>query len=262
MGAGRTGGGGGAGDFALTSWPSGYGFLTLEEVDSTNEEARRRARAGEAGPLWITAARQTSGKGRRGRVWIAPPGNLSATLLIRPAGPAAVWAQLSFVAAVATAEMLAKELRGGEVALKWPNDVLAGGKKIAGILLESETASDGIAAWLAVGIGVNLRAFPDDTDLPATAVAALGATPPTPDDALLDLADAFAKWYETWREGGFAPVREAWLARAHGLGSRIRVRLAREEITGVFRDIDDAGALVLGLPGGVERKVSAGEVFF
>lgn len=246
----------------MTGWPAGYGLLKLPEVDSTNEEARRRARAGEPGPLWITAARQTSGKGRRGRVWIAPPGNLSATLLVRPSRPAAVCAQLSFVAALAAADMLAKVLQGGAIALKWPNDVLAGGKKIAGILLESETTADGVAAWLAIGIGINLKAFPNDTDLPATAVADLGATPPTPDDALLDLADAFAKWYEAWREGGFAPVREAWLARAHGLGSRIRVRLARDEITGVFRDIDDAGALVLGLPGGVERKISAGEVFF
>ena len=246
----------------MTRWPAGYGLLTLAEVDSTNEEARRRARAGEPGPLWITAAQQTKGKGRRGRVWIAPPGNLSATLLVRPGRPAAVSAQLSFVAALAVADMLAKALRGGDITLKWPNDVLAGGNKIAGILLETETAADGVAAWLAIGIGINLKAFPDETDLPATAVAALGATPPTPDDALLDLAEAFAKWYEAWREGGFALVREAWLARAHGLGSRIRVRLARDEITGVFRDIDDAGALVLGLPGGVERKISAGEVFF
>jgi len=246
----------------LTGWPAGYGLLQLAEVDSTNEEARRRARAGEPGPLWITAARQTKGKGRRGRVWIAPPGNLSATLLVRPGRAAAVSAQLSFVAALAVADMLARALRGGDITLKWPNDVLAGGRKIAGILLETETAADGVAAWLAIGIGINLKAFPDDTDLPATAVAALGATPPSPDDALLDLAEAFAKWYEAWREGGFALVREAWLARAHGLGSRIRVRLARDEITGVFRDIDDAGALVLGLPGGVTRTIAAGDVFF
>ena len=246
----------------MTSWPSGYGLLTLEEVDSTNEEARRRARAGESGPVWITAARQTMGKGRRGRVWIAPPGNLSATLLVRPGRPAAVWAQLSFVAALAAAEMLAKVLRGGELALKWPNDVLAGGKKIAGILLESETAADGTVAWLAIGIGINLKAFPEDTDLPATSVAAFGHPAPSPQDALLDLAEAFAKWYEAWREAGFAPVRDGWLSRAHGLGQRIRVRLAREELSGVFRDIDDAGALVLGLPGGVTRTVSAGEVFF
>jgi BirA family biotin operon repressor/biotin-[acetyl-CoA-carboxylase] ligase len=147
------------------------------------------------------------------------------------------------------------------VSLKWPNDVLAAEKKIAGILLESESGTDGIA-WLAVGIGINLAAYPDDTDLPATSLKAQGAAVPSPNDAILDLAAAFAKWYEVWRGEGFTPIREAWLSRAHGLGRRIRVRLAREEISGVFRDIDDAGALVLGLPGGVTRTISAGEIFF
>jgi BirA family transcriptional regulator, biotin operon repressor / biotin---[acetyl-CoA-carboxylase] ligase len=259
VGAGRAGDGGRRGDPALTSWPAGYRLLELAEVDSTNEEARRRAASGEPGPLWIAAARQTKGRGRRGRVWSAPPGNLSATLLIRPHRPAAACAQLSFVAALAAAEMLARHLPG--VALKWPNDVLVNGRKIAGILLESESGPQGIA-WLAIGIGVNLKAFPDDTELPATAVAALGHPAPSPQDALLDLADAFAKWYEAWRADGFVPIREAWLSRAHGLGSRIRVRLTREELTGVFRDIDEDGALVLGLPGGVTRAIAAGEVFF
>lgn len=230
------------------------------EVDSTNEEARRRAGAGEAGPLWITAARQTKGRGRRGREWVAPPGNLSATLLIRPGRPAAECAQLSFVAALAAADMLARYVP--EPRLKWPNDVLVAGQKIAGILLETETALDGTAAWLAIGIGINLKAFPPETDLPATAVEALGVPAPSPQDALLDLAAAFAKWYEAWRAEGFAAIREAWLSRAHGLGLRIRVRLAREELSGVFRDIDDAGALVLGLPGGVTRTIAAGDVYF
>ncbi len=245
----------------MSTWPAGYRLVELAEVDSTNEEARRRAAAGEPGPLWIAAARQTKGRGRRGREWVAPPGNLSATLLLRPGRTAADCAQLSFVAALAAADMLARQLPA--ITLKWPNDVLASGKKIAGILLETETAADGTAAWLAIGIGVNLKAFPAETDLPATAVAAEpGAAAPSPQDALLDLADAFAKWYEAWREVGFQPIRDGWLARAHGLGQRIRVRLAREEVTGVFRDIDDAGALVLGLPGGVTRNISAGEVFF
>jgi len=123
------------------SWPLGYRLLELQEVDSTNEEARRRAAAGEPGPLWILAAEQTKGRGRRGRIWEAPPGNLSATLLIRPNRPAGECAQLSFVAALAAAEMLAALVP--DVTLKWPNDVLASGQKIAGILLEAETAADG-----------------------------------------------------------------------------------------------------------------------
>jgi len=245
----------------VTRWPAGFGLLELAEVDSTNEEARRRAQGGEKGPLWIAAARQTAGRGRRGRSWVLQPGNLAATLMIRPERPAAACAQLSFAAALAVADMLAGTLRNAELRLKWPNDVLAGEKKIAGILLESESGADGLA-WLAIGIGVNLAAFPEDTDLPATSVKALGAVPPTPAEALGDLAASFAKWYEAWREAGFAPLREAWLARASGLGRRIRVRLAQEEIVGTFRDLDETGGLVLGLPGGVTRTVSAGEVFF
>jgi BirA family transcriptional regulator, biotin operon repressor / biotin---[acetyl-CoA-carboxylase] ligase len=246
----------------VSSWPAGFGLLEFAELDSTNEEARRRALAGEKGPLWISAARQTMGRGRRGRSWVSPPGNLAATLLLRPERPAAECAQLSFAAAVAVADMLVLHAGHAELRLKWPNDVLVAEKKIAGILLEAESGAEGTASWLAIGMGVNLAAFPADTDLPATSLKTLGATPPSPRDALLDLAEAFAKWYEAWRRSGFAPIREAWLSRAWGLGRRIHVRLAQEEIVGVFRDIDETGALVLGLPGGVTRTVSAGEVFF
>ena len=244
------------------AWPAGYALLELDEIDSTNEEARRRAASGEKGPLWITAVRQTSGRGRRGRVWQSPGGNLAATLLLRPDKPAAECAQLSFAAALAVSDMLSAFAPQADLALKWPNDVLAGGRKIAGILLESESGAGGKANWLAAGIGVNLKAFPDDTDFPATALAALGVLPPDPKDALLHLAAAFAKWYEVWLAQGFLPVREAWLARAAGLGTRIRARLANEEISGVFQGIDETGALLLGQPGGVTRTISAGEVFF
>jgi BirA family transcriptional regulator, biotin operon repressor / biotin---[acetyl-CoA-carboxylase] ligase len=243
----------------VSIWPQGYGLLELDEVDSTNEEARRRTAAGEKTPLWIVARHQMAGRGRRGNAWQSPRGNLAATLLLRPETTAARCAQLSFAAALAVSDMLAGIAPGAGLGLKWPNDVLADGRKIAGILLESESGPDGKAAWLAVGIGINLVAHPPE--LPAISLAALGVPPPAPKDALLDLAAAFAKWYETWRTRGFAPVREAWLARASGLGQRIRVRLAREEIEGVFRDIDDTGALMLGLPGGTTRIISAGEVF-
>lgn len=245
----------------MTTWPVGYGLLDLVEIDSTNEEARRRARTGEQGPLWITTARQTRGRGRRGRVWVAPPGNLSATLLLRPKRLAADCAQLSFAAALAVADMLAPHLPGREIRLKWPNDVLVDGRKIAGILLETESSGDGMAAYLAIGIGVNLAAYPDDTEHPATSLADMGASL-APKDALLDLAGAFAKWYEAWRGEGFSHLRAAWLSRAFGLGARIRVRLAAGESIGVFRDIDETGALVLGLPGGVTRTIAAGEVYF
>jgi len=246
----------------LNTWPLGYALLELDEIDSTNQEAKRRAAAGVTSPLWIVAARQSEGRGRRGNAWQSLLGNLAATLLIRPERRAAECAQLSFAAALAVSDMLAGFAPHAHLGLKWPNDVLADGRKIAGILLESESKADGTAAWLAVGIGVNLAAYPDDVELPATSLAVQGILPPTPRDAMLDLAAAFAKWYEVWRTQGFAPVREAWLARASGLGSRVRARLAKEEVVGVFQGIDESGALLLGLAGGVTRAIAAGEVFF
>jgi len=247
---------------AAAAWPPGYALLELDEIDSTNQEAKRRAAAGVTSPLWIMAVRQSEGRGRRGNAWQSLAGNLAATLLIRPERRAAECAQLSFAAALAVSDMLARFAPHAGLGLKWPNDVLADGRKIAGILLESESRSDGMAAWLAVGIGVNLAAFPDDVDFPATSLAVQGILPPTPRDAMLDLAAAFAKWYEVWRTQGFSPVREAWLARASGLGSRIRARLTNEEITGVLQGIDESGALLLGLPGGTTRIIAAGEIFF
>lgn len=237
----------------MTDWPPGVGLVRLDEVDSTNEEARRRAEAGEGGPLWIMADRQTAGRGRRGRVWETLDGNLAATLLLRPkASPAA---QLSFAAALAVAEMAADFAPHAAITVKWPNDVLAGGKKLAGILLEAGSG------WLAVGIGVNLAHFPDGTEFPATSLAALGVTPPPPDTALAVLAARFTHWQALWERDGFAPLRAAWLARAEGLGRPVRARLPHEERQGTFEGIDATGALLLQEPGGV-RAISAGEVFF
>jgi BirA family biotin operon repressor/biotin-[acetyl-CoA-carboxylase] ligase len=145
--------------------------------------------------------------------------------------------------------------------VKWPNDVLVDGRKIAGILLES--ASTGTTPeWLAIGIGINLAHFPEGTEFPATALAALGITPPAPREALARLAAAFAKWYEIWREKGFSPLRDAWLARAAGLGTRIRARLSDGEVWGMFEGIDETGALILREGHGKTRAIAAGEVFF
>jgi BirA family biotin operon repressor/biotin-[acetyl-CoA-carboxylase] ligase len=239
----------------LTGWPQGTGLLRLDEVDSTNLEARRRADAGEAGPLWITAARQTAGRGRRGRVWEGGPGNLAATLLLRPEAPPAEAAQLSFAAALAVADTASHFAPQAAVGVKWPNDVLANGRKLSGILLEAGSG------WLAIGIGINLAGHPAQTEFPATSLAALGVTPPSPDTALAVLAARFAHWLAVWRAEGFPPLRAAWLARAAGLGAPIRARLPQEERHGAFEGIDASGALLLREPAGV-RAITAGEVFF
>lgn len=237
----------------MTEWPRGYRKAHHAEIDSTNSEARRLADAGDAGAVWIVANRQTAGRGRRGRVWQTQPGNLAATVLLRPEGNHV--AQLSFAAALAVSDMVSAFAPHAEIAVKWPNDVLAGGRKIAGILLEAGPG------WLAVGMGVNLAAAPEGTEFPAIALADLGVTPPSPDAALTIVADRFAHWYDVWVKNGFEPLRAAWLARAGGLGGPIRARLSNEERHGVFEGIDADGALLLNEQGHL-RPITAGEVFF
>ena len=232
-------------------WPQGFGLKRHEELDSTNSEARRLAEAGEAGPVWIVTDRQTAGRGRRGRAWDTADGNLATTLLLTPM---ANFAQLSFVAALAVADTALEFAPHAAVTVKWPNDVLADGKKLAGILLESGQG------WLAIGIGINMAAYPEGTEFPATSLAQFVA-PPSRDDALTVLAARFAHWYALWMEQGFESVRSAWLARAGGLGLPIRARLPHETRHGVFEGIDASGALLLNEQGTI-RPISAGEVFF
>lgn len=236
----------------MTEWPRGYRKAHHTEIDSTNSEARRLADAGDAGAIWIVADRQTAGRGRRGRVWQTQQGNLATTLLIRPQGTQV--AQLSFAAALAVSDMVGAFAPHAAITVKWPNDVLAESRKIAGILLEAGPG------WLAVGMGVNLAAAPEGTEFPAIALADLGVAPP-PDAALAVIANRFAHWYDVWVENGFEPLRAAWLARAGGLGAPIRARLPHEERNGVFEGIDANGALLLNEQGLV-RPISAGEVFF
>jgi BirA family transcriptional regulator, biotin operon repressor / biotin---[acetyl-CoA-carboxylase] ligase len=245
----------------VTPWPPGYRHIHFETIGSTNDEARRLAAAGDCGPVWITADEQTAGRGRRGRVWVSPKGNLMSTLLLNPQRPAAECAQLSFVSAIAAADTVARFAPEADIQVKWPNDVLANGRKISGILLES--ASVGAEPYfLAIGIGINLAHFPADTEFPATALAALGVPAPRAHDALTQLAANFAKWYEEWRTQGFSPIRDAWLARAANLGGRIRARLTNEETRGVFEGIDQSGALLLRESADRVRTIAAGEVFF
>lgn len=247
---------------ALPAWPEGYAFKKFDEIDSTNEEARRMALAGERGPVWIAADRQTAGRGRRGREWVSLVGNLAATLLLRPKRSAGEAAQLSFVAALAAADTVASFASASRVQVKWPNDVLADGHKIAGVLLESASSGAGIVDWLAVGIGINLASHPERVEFPAISLAALGEPIPSTDEALRLLASFWAKWYEEWKARGFEPIRDAWLARAAQIGGRIRARLESGETSGVFEGIDQTGALILREAQDRVRIVAAGEVFF
>jgi BirA family biotin operon repressor/biotin-[acetyl-CoA-carboxylase] ligase len=239
----------------LISWPQGYQKIRHGELDSTNSEAQRLAASGETGPVWIIADRQTAGRGRRGRIWSTDTGNLATTLLLRPDAPPAIVGQLSFAAALAAAEMASHFAPKATITVKWPNDVLAEGKKLAGLLLEAGPG------WLAVGIGVNLASAPEGTEFPATSLAQLGIAAPSSDEALTVLAARFAHWYDAWMNEGFETIRAAWLARAGGLGGPIRARLPHETRQGVFEGIDASGALLLNEQGNV-RAIAAGEVFF
>jgi len=233
-----------------------------DEIDSTNAEARRRAEAGEAGPVWITAAVQTAGRGRRGRSWSTRKGNLAATLLMITDAPPVEAAQISFVAALAAAE-LADACLGPEIArLKWPNDVLVHGRKAVGILVESGARPDG-RLWLAVGVGVNLAHAPQDVERPATAFAEhMAAPPPEPLAALQVLAARFEAWRQAWTRQGFAPVARAWTLRAMGLGERCEARLPNRTLVGLAEGLDPDGALRLRLDDGGLERITAGDVFF
>ena len=232
-----------------------------DELDSTNAEARRRAEAGDPGPVWITAARQTAGRGRRGREWRSSQGNLAATLLLTLARPPVEAAQIAFVAALALAD-LGETLAGeGAVRLKWPNDLLLFGEKAAGILVESGARPDG-RLWLAVGFGVNLADAPKDLERPAAAFAEHTAKKIPPLDALDLLAAAFERWMTTWEREGFPAVATAWTARAHGLGEPCEARLPGGVLKGVAEGLDPDGALRLRLDGGAIERITAGDVFF
>jgi BirA family transcriptional regulator, biotin operon repressor / biotin---[acetyl-CoA-carboxylase] ligase len=241
------------------------GRITLPEVDSTNAEGFRRA-AQLDGPTWILGGVQTAGRGRRARPWSSPPGNFHGTLVLKPHEPPETVALRSFAAALALRDALVRVtgLPQG-LALKWPNDVLCNGGKIAGILLESQGLS-GPSPVLCIGIGVNLIAAPDASQMEP------GAVPPvslltetglriTPAAFLDALAPAYASWEATFVAQGFAPLREAWLTHAARLGEPIRARTGANLREGVFQTIDGAGNLILRMAHG-PVAIPAAEVFF
>lgn len=237
-------------------------IVVLDEVDSTNAEARRRADAGETGPVWVMAHRQTAGRGRRGRAWETGSGNLAATLLMTTDKPAVEAAQVSFVAALAVADLAASLVPASLVALKWPNDLMVAGRKAAGILVESGALPSN-RLWLAIGIGVNLATPPEMSERPATAIAAhRAAPPPSPVEALTHLAGAFDRWRSLWLASGFPAIGEAWTARAYGLGQACTARMMSETVEGVAEGLEADGSLRLRLPGGGVRRITAGDVFF
>ncbi|MBC8242344.1 MAG: biotin--[acetyl-CoA-carboxylase] ligase [Alphaproteobacteria bacterium] len=241
--------------------PAFFQPLYLDSVTSTNDEMKQRARAGAAEGSLIVAREQRAGRGRGGRQWTSKPGNLYMSLLLRPPGSVGAVAQISFLAAVALAEALLEVAPDLSPRLKWPNDVLIDGAKISGILLESSARSGGGVDWLVLGMGVNVAHHPEDAGQAATSLQAQGADNCTAFSLLATLAPALLRWLDIWRGAGFAPLRQAWLERAAGLGGPLRVRLPNEEFSGIFRDLDGDGNLRVEMPDGAMRSITAGEIF-
>ena len=254
----------------------GYRLEAHESVGSTNVVALERAREGDRGPLWIVARRQESGRGRRGRAWETGQGNLAATLLLADGIDLTRAATLGFVAGLALSDAMAAVApslglavgvdgadiaAGGRIELKWPNDVLANGAKLAGILLESALLPDGRAA-VAIGIGVNVVAHPQAVSYPVTSLRQLGVDCDA-ERLFFALSDAWVDNVVRWQGGrDLGDVRTRWLARAAGLGGEVAVRLDGRVVRGRFETIDEACRFVIRGHDGERIIVAAGDVHF
>jgi BirA family biotin operon repressor/biotin-[acetyl-CoA-carboxylase] ligase len=250
---------------------AGYRLAAFDQIGSTNAEAMARARDGETGPMWFVASEQTAARGRRNRPWSSPRGNLACSVLELIDTPPSVAATLGFAAGLALESALQKvsveaSLRSAgsgdmKFSLKWPNDVLAGRQKLAGILLEAEAiAGDRLA--LVVGIGANVVAAPEGTPTPAVSLAALGIQIGA-EELFSTLTDAWAEFRGIWDNGrGFGEIRTRWLRRAAGLGEQVAIKTGNSTLEGVFDTLDETGCMVIRTPEGRRLPVTAGDVYF
>jgi BirA family biotin operon repressor/biotin-[acetyl-CoA-carboxylase] ligase len=250
---------------------AGYRLAAFDQTGSTNTEAMARARDGERGPMWFVTSEQTAGRGRRNRPWIAPRGNLASSVLEVMDVPPTVAATLGFAAGLAIGTALQKvsveaSLRSAgsehmKFSLKWPNDVLAGRKKLVGIGLEAEVVAENRLA-VVVGIGTNVIAAPEGTPTPATSLAALGVHIGA-EELFTELSDAWAEFRGIWDQGrGFDEIRRLWLERAAGLGQPVSIQTGGAAVEGTFETIDELGCLIVRTSGGKRIPIAAGDVYF
>lgn len=238
-----------------------YHLLSFDSLDSTNEEAKRLARAGGGHGAVIWAKKQSEGKGRMGRGWLSAEGNLFVSVLLCPQKPISELAQLSFVAAVAARESVAPLLADDELQVKWPNDILLSGRKLGGVLLESFRTESSDLPWVVVGIGINIDSYPPRTEFPATCLKEAGVELVSAKIILSRFIHHFLDRYDEWSLKGFSPIREEWLAHAWNLNQKIIARLPDSTLEGVFEGIDANGALTLTTDGGKKQVVHAGDVY-
>lgn len=242
--------------------PEPFRYVVLEDVGSTNTEAFARAAAGDPGPLWVMARRQTLGRGRSGRNWASQPGNLYATLMQRFRCPATALNQLSLLSGIAAYDTIATAAGAAKpksLRLKWPNDVLIGDAKCVGILSESQQGTGGEVV-VVIGTGINIATHPEGIGRPTTSLNQHGISI-TPDAMLPILAERTATWIDLWQEGrNFDALRRAWLDRAGPVGEPMSVNTGKEQITGTFLGLDRFGALLLRDALGMQRIVTFGDV--
>jgi BirA family transcriptional regulator, biotin operon repressor / biotin---[acetyl-CoA-carboxylase] ligase len=239
---------------------TGWRVERLANVGSTNDEARRRALDGDPGRLWIVAREQTQGRGRRGRAWASPPGNLYASALLIDPSPVAIAAQVGFVAGVALRGALDDLGADAEIRLKWPNDLVWRGAKLAGLLVEGAALGDGRLACI-VGIGVNCVSAPTGLDYSTEHLSNVLGRSVSAENLLARLVIRFDEALALWRQGaGFAAIRAHWLANAAGLGDPIRIAGAQSQREGIFSTLDEHGRLVLDGANGSEI-IEAGDLF-
>jgi len=241
--------------------PPAYRLVALGEVDSAIDEARLRADAGadEGTLIWVSSQRK--GRGRHGRHWHSPPGNLYMALILRPECPPREAGQLAFVAALGVGGAIGALMPPmSEIAFKWPNDILLNERKVAGILIETSISTPGRLDWMVLGIGVNVAQAPEGDA--ATSLRFDEGGPITIEETLEAFCRHFLVWVNRWRDDGFAPIRAAWLHHAQGIGAPATVRLANETVVGTFVDLDPDGALIVETANGYRRAITAGDVFF
>lgn len=234
-----------------------YRLQCVPVTESTNADAKKAAQAGEAEGLVVQALRQTAGRGRLGRVWESPEGNLFVSVLLRPRCSTQEGGLYSFVAALAVRDTVREFLPQADIKLKWPNDVLVDGKKISGILLETELNEMNEVAWLVVGVGINVLHCPENG---ASLHKLTCHSREIEVEAVLEIFLAnFEKWRQVFLSEGFAPIRTAWLENAKT--GVLTARLPQEVFEGEFVGLDERGSLILRLAEGSERTIASGDVF-
>lgn len=233
--------------------------IHLDITDSTNQDAKKRAGEADFGPLWITAGQQTLGRGRTGRDWISPKGNFYGSHLFPTDLRPDQRGLYSFAAALAVFDTVSELCPNADLTLKWPNDVLLGGAKLSGLLLE--TGQTHTQAWVIMGIGINVASYPEGLDYAATSLSSLSGETVTLEKLRIKLVDKIDHWKRTLEISGFRPLRVVWLDRAANVPGKVNVRLPTESFSGEAVDLGQDGSLHVRLANGTIRQVHAGDVF-